>query len=148
MGFQNCVILQSIIAGTMKKRNGVVLNSKVAQNGRERRMKMSKKFYSHYDWLEENLCEFLGGVGIENPDCYGGFIAAHGDKAYQYRDLFESNGVHFYHGVAIYLLSYIRPFSDSVRDTRSGWVSFEEWFVGVKDSVFVHLPSIRENHDN
>jgi len=73
---------------------------------------------------------------------YRGMIAAHGDKCYGYRDQWAKAGIPFEHGVAIYLLTYISPFSHEVRESDSGkWVAPDGW---VKDNYVrfqEHLPA-------
>lgn len=81
---------------------------------------------SHYDWLHENLKSFSEVVGTE---IHSGFIGAHGDKCYGYRDEWEKESIPFGLGVAIYLLTYVRPYSKTVRQTESGWVAPEKWVV-------------------
>lgn len=63
---------------------------------------------NHYDWLDENLPAFFSNLGIDLNKRCAGIITAHGDKCYGYKDYWERNGVPFYHGVAIYLLSYLK----------------------------------------
>ena len=68
------------------------------------------KYRSHYQWLEEILPKFFKDVGVDF-DNNAGIICAHGDKAYGYESQWKAGGLHFYHGVAIYLLTYCRPYS-------------------------------------
>ena len=91
---------------------------------------------SHYDWLEENLPEFFENLGIE-VDYHLGLITAHGDKCYGYQDKWAKNEIPFRYGVAIYLLSYMLPFSDQVRDTGDGWVYPDQWVI---DNYLTFLP--------
>ena len=87
-----------------------------------------KSFYktSHYYWLENNLEDFFKKLQI---DYYPGIIRCHGDKCYGYRSTWEANDVPFFHGVAIYLLTYERPFDKEVRDTPNGWVPPCQWVI-------------------
>jgi len=100
-----------------------------------RNLKKKMRYQNHYDYLDKNLKEFFKKCGLSNFDqsCYKGIISAHGDKAYGYRDIFEKNGINFYHGVAIYLLTYCNPYAKEVRDTKDGWVPVEDWIVKNKD---------------
>jgi hypothetical protein len=82
---------------------------------------------SHYKWLDVNLKQFFANVGIDMERGNGGIISAHGDKGYSYRDEWERAGIPFEHGMAIFLLSYITPFANEVRDTPGGWVPPVKW---------------------
>ena len=83
---------------------------------------------NHYDWLEEHLKEFFENVGVE-IDYHSGLITAHGDKCYGYEHIWTENEIPFRYGVAIYLLSYMKPFSDEVRDTENEWVYPDIWVI-------------------
>lgn len=102
----------------------------------------SSKFHSHYDYLDAHLKEFLAKVGIDMDARCPGIIPAHGDKGYSYRDQWDKGGLHFFHGMAIYLLTYLRPYCDEVRDTKSGWVDPADWVLANKDRFLPHLPSV------
>lgn len=72
---------------------------------------------NHYDYLEENFEKFLTILGY--PTLFqenAGVIVSHGDKCYGYRGAWEEAGIPFHHGVALYLLTYLRPWSEEVRD--------------------------------
>jgi len=101
------------------------------------------RFNSHYDYLNEHLWTFMEAVGV-NTEWNRGIIGAHGDKAYGYRDYWEENGLHFYHGVAIYLLTYCRPYGHECRETENGWVPAQEWVLKNKDRFLPHLPPVEE----
>jgi len=83
---------------------------------------------NHYDWLTENLPTFFEEVGV-SFDQNAGIISCHGDKCYGYRDRWMSEQIPFEHGVAIYLLSYVRPYGSEVRDTSDGWVDPSKWVI-------------------
>ena len=89
---------------------------------------------NHYKYLDRYFFDFLRKLGkSENEiDCNAGIISAHGDKCYSYRDLWEKAGIPFEKGVAIYLLTYIKPYSLMVRETINGWVDPATW---VKDNA-------------
>jgi len=84
---------------------------------------------NHYKWLDENFLKFLKKLNIKNPEYYIGMIVAHGDKCYSYRYQWEEKGIPFEKGVAIYLVSYISPFSKTVRETQHGWVNPCDWVI-------------------
>jgi hypothetical protein len=96
---------------------------------------------NQYVWLHENLATFLKNVGID-PGYSEGLISAHGDKAYGFRSLFQELGIHFFHGCAIYLITYCSPYSREVRETDDGWVPVEVWMIMNKDRFLLHLPPI------
>ena len=89
---------------------------------------MNKRHWSHYDWLEEHFPDFAekAGSGI---GWRGNVIAAHGDKVYQYKDIWAAANIPFAHGAAIYLLTYIHPFTNEVRDTTKGFIPPQQWVI-------------------
>lgn len=84
---------------------------------------------NHYTWLQRNFITFLERLGFEDARWCDGLIVAHGDKGYQYKDRWAAEGVPFNQGMAIYLLTYLLPWSYSVRETNEGWVDPCEWVV-------------------
>ena len=86
------------------------------------------KFENHYIWLEKHLPKFLEKLGIDFNHCPG-IIKAHGDKCYSYRYLWKGNNIPFSHGVALYLLTYLPPYSAEVRETNKGWVAPNQWVI-------------------
>lgn len=93
---------------------------------------------NHYNMLDEYFQKFAENMSINYP--VGGLISAHGDKFYYYRELFESNGLEFWQGVAIGLLSYVNPWAKEVRDTKNGFIKFEDWFAANKDKFVSAFP--------
>jgi hypothetical protein len=102
---------------------------------------MSSFGYSHYDYLEEHLFPFMEAVGVDTEWC-GGIISAHGDKAYGYDRRWEEHGIPFPHGVAIYLLTFVRPYGQEVRKTDGGWVDPAEWVIDNYARFQEHLPEV------
>lgn len=100
-----------------------------------------RKRYHAYDYLREHLPTFFAAVGV-SWDQNAGIIGAHGDKAYCYRQGWEQSGLHFFHGLAIYLLTYCRPYAVESRETPSGWVAPEKWVLENKDRFLPHLPPV------
>lgn len=88
-------------------------------------MRISK---NHYHWLENNLRVFANKLSIDH-DILLGCISAHGDKCYGYESRWENVGIPFEMGVAIYLASYIYPYSRTVRNTNHGWVDPCDWVI-------------------
>jgi hypothetical protein len=89
---------------------------------------------NHYDWLDENFNHFLNAISVKEPKYYMGLISAHGDKCYSYRDQWEKHGIPFEKGVAIYLASYIYPWSKTVRNTEEGWIAPDKWVMSMWDN--------------
>lgn len=103
---------------------------------------------SHYDYLEQHfeafyrkLCE-TEKLLLTNEVVNGGIIVAHGDKCYQYKDEWERSGLAFEHGVAIYLLTFIWPWSSEVRDTTAGWVAPSTWVLQNSGRFLTYLPPV------
>lgn len=94
---------------------------------------------NHYKWLEKNLPTIFERLDLVYPP---GIIVSHGDKAYSFRHQWEDAGIHFYHGVAIYLLSYVHPFNKEVRETANGWVDVCQWVINNKDRFVPLFPPI------
>jgi hypothetical protein len=97
-------------------------------------------YSSHYDWLDVNFPIFLKDLNIDGD--YRGFIRAHGDKCYSYKGEMNKNNIHFFHGVAIYLLTYIDPYSKEVREVDGDWIHPMNWVIANKDKFMPYLPSI------
>jgi hypothetical protein len=96
---------------------------------------------SHYTFIEKYGEQFSKEIGVPN---IADMLSSHGDKAYGYRDAWKKARIPFAKGVMIFLLSYIDPYSSSVRDTVEGWVDIDEWVIKMYES-----PSgIREALDN
>lgn len=96
---------------------------------------------NHYKWLKKNLPIFFKNLGLDIPYC-DSLITAHGDKICGYKMKFEKNGLHFYHGCAIYLITSISPYSKEVRETENGWVSVDEWIINNKERFLPYLPEV------
>lgn len=93
---------------------------------------MNRRGWSHYDWLDVHFYNFLESLATE-PNQYkftcGGLIPAHGDKCYSYKHEWDAVGIPFSHGVAMYLLTYMHPWSREVRDTPTGFKSPHKWVI-------------------
>jgi len=86
------------------------------------------KYDNHYKYLERHLPEIFEKVGI-NWDWNKGIISAHGDKGYGYKNLWKEAEIEFPHAMAIYLISYCKPYSEEVRNTKDGWIKPDQWVV-------------------
>lgn len=84
---------------------------------------------SHYDYLDRTFPSFLKKLGINFEDRCPGIIVSHGDKCYAYEGKWEENNISFEHGVSLYLLTYLRPWSEEVRETKNGWVDPSDWVI-------------------
>ena len=100
------------------------------------------EYENHYTYLEEHLPAFWQALGLRNAQWLtpGSILSAHGDKAYCYRRKWEQAGISFNHGVAIYLLTYIQPYSQEVRETANGWVDVADWVVANYNRFKSFLP--------
>lgn len=92
---------------------------------------------NHYEYLEEALPRLFQGLGLEYSP---GIIVAHGDKCYGYKEKFEAAGLTFGQGVAIYILTYLPPFSDQCRQVGDKWIDPAQWVVDNKDRFLPLLP--------
>ncbi len=91
---------------------------------------MDTQYTSHYNWLDKNFWKFLENLDHGNlRNWNGGIITAHGDKCYGYRLVWKRNHIPFAHGVALYLLTYMKPWSDEVRESDEGWVDPSSWVI-------------------
>lgn len=79
---------------------------------------------SHYAYIEKHGKWFSDQLGVEDINK---IVVAHGDKSRQYFDLFEKLGVSPKKGAMVHLLTYVTPYSNTVRQTSDGWVSVESW---------------------
>ena len=98
---------------------------------------------SHYDWLDKNFPSFLSSLGLD-PFLSRGLIFAHGDKCASDRYTWEKGGLHYFHGVAIYLLTYVHPYSTEVRLVGDDWVNPKQWVLQNKSRFLPFLPLIFE----
>ncbi len=81
-------------------------------------------YQSHYEYLDANLNSFWKGVfgkSLEQMYC-DGISAAHGDKCYQYQHTWQEHGIHFYHGCALYMLTYTDLLGDWPKHQSCQWV--------------------------
>lgn len=84
-------------------------------------------YSSHYAYLEQNCKEFDIAIGLKLGNGTYDVISAHADKCYSYKSIWAEHDILFVHGVMLFLLSYIRPYSDTVRDTNNGFVAPVKW---------------------
>jgi hypothetical protein len=108
---------------------------------------------NHYDWLDAHFVEFLRSVFAATPSraklpgddgaaSYKGLISAHGDKCYSYRQVWAANSIPFPHGVAVYLLSYIAPWSVTCRQVGDQFIVPVQWVVFNYEALKAHLPPV------
>ena len=83
---------------------------------------------NHYKWLEINLPKIFTQLKLNMKFC-DGLIVSDGDKCYTKKELFLNNNIPFEHGVALYLITKISPYSNYVRNTDNGWVDPFKWIV-------------------
>lgn len=84
---------------------------------------------NHYKWLDEYLPEFMERVGVDWNSCPG-IVTAHGDKGYGYRAQWEESNIPFHKGMAVYLLTYVRPYDQEARQQQDNtWISPEQWVI-------------------
>ena len=102
---------------------------------------------NHYEYLEKHLAAFFERVGI-NPKMAKGMAVAHGDKVDGYKKRWEDSGLHFYHGVAIYMLGHYGKFAEECRQTKRGWVDPWKWVVINKNRFLPFLDPVEEDEEN
>jgi hypothetical protein len=85
---------------------------------------------NHYDWLDKYFPKFLAKLGIDFDARCPGIIIAHGDKCYTFKYEWKRAGIPFHYGVAIYLLTYLRPWSNAINQrTINGWIHPCDWVI-------------------
>ena len=94
---------------------------------------------SHYDYLDKHWHNFAKIVG-GNIVWADGIVSAHGDKGYSYQSDWEEAGICFNHGMMLFLLSYVKPFSNTVRDTDKGWVNPCQWVIDNYEKFKAYMP--------
>lgn len=104
-------------------------------------MKTAEDKINHYHWLDHHIFAFFEKVGVKK-DGNAGIVVAHGDKGYGYKSRWEKEGINFCHGMAIFLLSYCRPYSKEVRETEEGWVDVCEWVIKAYPRFKDKLPNL------
>lgn len=105
---------------------------------------MEQSKVNHYKWLDKHFFIFLASVG-GNPDWCAGIVSAHGDKCDGYKSSWKEAGIPFPHGVALFLLTYLRPWCDEVHETKDGWVDSYQWVIDNYPRLKDKLPSVDEN---
>lgn len=104
---------------------------------------------SHYDFLDEHLDTFWQKAVGKPLDQSGaaGIVTAHGDKAYGYQSMWERAGIHFYHGMMLYMLTYSkvmdRPKHESGQWVIDQYPHYKEMLPAVKIPYIAifHVPS-------
>jgi len=89
---------------------------------------MNKRNWSHYNWLDEHLPDFLEKIGNAAANAPW-LIRAHGDKCYSNKGVWRKAGIPFSHGVSLYLLTYLSPWQDEVRQTKKGFIKPYLWVI-------------------
>lgn len=93
---------------------------------------------SHHDWLRKHFVTFLTNLGVENAQVHLSLVSAHADKCQQYRNQWEPD-IPFDHGVALYLLTYLKPYSNQV-PKKDGWLQTAQWVKDQYATFQPHLP--------
>lgn len=89
-------------------------------------------YINQYEYLEKYFWKFLDALNVDKAG-NGGIIVSHGDKVSQYQVKWENAGLRYEQGAAIYLLSYLAPYSNEVRKSKSGkWVDPSDWVIANK----------------
>jgi hypothetical protein len=81
---------------------------------------------SHYAYIEKHGAWFSEQLVVDDINS---ILVAHGDKSRQYEDIFKTLNVSSNKGAMVYLLSFLKPYSNEVRDTNHGWISVESWLI-------------------
>lgn len=106
----------------------------------------TKSRVNHYKWLDKHLPKIFKDLGLEKElKNSPGIVSAHGDKCYSYKWDWDEAGIKFPHGVAMYLLTYVRPYCDDVGETKNGWVDVNKWVIDNKDKFIPNFPPVDEN---
>jgi len=87
------------------------------------------KFVSHYKWLDQNFPKFCAKIGVDFETRCKGIVTCHADKCYGYESYWkDEHSISFEHGVAIFLLSYLKPWSELSRVDENGkWKNVKIW---------------------
>jgi hypothetical protein len=93
-----------------------------------------------YKYMARALPLFLKSIGCPNWDAWGGLIRADGDKCTQYRSEWKGKRIQYHEGALVYLLGSISPWSNTVRDTTTGWVNPSDWVVERWNGLREHIP--------
>lgn len=101
---------------------------------------------SHYDWLYLHLIDFWKKIDLPGAGQWQneGMIVAHGDKCYSSdKSAWEAAGLHFFHGVAIYLTGRCSPYIQEIDPQRTGCIAgIGKWVLDNKDRFLPYLPPI------
>ncbi len=97
-----------------------------------------------YDWCEKHIWTFFDKIGADATYSRG-IIGAHGDKVPS-RYHWEQRGIPFEHALAIFLASYLRPYSQEICWSRTNFdpslPEVEDWIVLKYPEWKQHLPPV------
>ncbi len=114
------------------------LNTLLSENPRRVRAVL---YQNHYTWLDSHFDQFLDNMKHpRHGESFNGMIVAHGDKCYGYKPDWAQVGIPFEHGVAMYLLTYLHPWSSEVRETKDRWVDPWVWVIENYSGFSAYLP--------
>ena len=77
---------------------------------------------NHYEYIDIVGKRFSDILGVRNIQ---ELVSAHGDKCYAY--MYGKTDIEAGRIVCVFLLSYVKPYSETVRDTEHGWVDVQSW---------------------
>ena len=77
---------------------------------------------NHYEYIDIVGKRFSDILGVRNIQ---DLVSTHGDKCYAY--MYGKTGIEAGRIACVFLLSYVKPYSETVRDTEYGWVDVESW---------------------
>jgi len=95
---------------------------------------------SHYEFLDHHLDDFwqaVLGKSLSDSFC-AGIVSAHGDKGYCYRRQWAEKGIHFYHGMMIFLLTYTDIMDRPMHEAG-------QWVIDNYERFKPHLPPLSED---
>lgn len=84
-------------------------------------MTTQEPILSHYKYMDKYLPDLFEKVGL-NKEFASGYVVAHGDKAYGCKYEWEQAGIHFFHGVCLYMLTYTKLLGDYEPHESKQWV--------------------------
>jgi hypothetical protein len=94
-------------------------------------------------WIDDNFWDFLKELGIHKSmfEKYERIIYSKIDLANHYKETFRRDEIPFYHGVCLFLLTYIPPWSAESGDIGDGiYIKVEDWIKSNYDFFKDKLP--------
>lgn len=105
------------------------------------------KITNYLEYMDKHLPKLFPAFGVDFDDVAKSVVNKYSNECVKYRDHWEAAGIHFYHGCALYMLTFIEPYASFCRETPSGWVSPGKWVLELSSDFTDVLKEFTEDLD-